>query len=219
VAGDLAWAIVVAAGAGRRFGTTKQFELLEGRSVVSWSVLACRSVCAGVVLVVPGENAGDADLLGLADRVVPGGSTRAESVRAGIAALPAEASFVLVHDAARPLASPELFRRVLVALVEGASAVIPGVPLADTVKRVAVGVVTETLPRDELVAVQTPQGFRTETLRRAHLDEAEATDDAALVERQGVEVRVVPGEPDNLKLTTPADMERAAGLIAKRSTN
>jgi len=221
------WAIVVAGGSGRRFGEPKQFASLAGRPVVSWAVDACRAQCDGVVLVVPEQRAEEQrahDKWG-ADDVVAGGDTRTLSVRHGLVAVPADAELIVVHDAARPLASPELFHAVLDALRdETVDAAIPGVAVHDTIKQVdPAGLVTATLDRDALVAVQTPQAFRAEALRRAHeLDDGRgATDDAALVESSGGAVRVVPGDPRNAKITTPEDLRAAeslvgAGLTAER---
>jgi 2-C-methyl-D-erythritol 4-phosphate cytidylyltransferase len=148
-----------------------------------------------------------------ADRVAIGGPTRAASVRAGLEQLPVDATTVLVHDAARPLATLDLFRRVIDAVADGADAAIPGVPVTDTVKRVAAGAVVETLDRDTLVAVQTPQAFRLDALRRAHAAGGDATDDAALVEAVGGRVVVVPGETANIKLTEGADLAMARALL------
>lgn len=200
------WAIVVAGGDGRRFGAPKQFALLGGRTVLEWSVATARTVAAGVVVVVPSSSLRDPGVLASGDAVVAGGATRAGSVRAGLAAVPARAEVVLVHDAARPLASPALFGAVVEAVRRGASGAIPGVALADTVKRVAGGSVVETLDRDGLVAVQTPQAFRASVLRAAHEGDPEATDDAALLERIGETVEVVSGELTNVKLTRPSDL-------------
>jgi 2-C-methyl-D-erythritol 4-phosphate cytidylyltransferase len=215
------WSIVVAGGSGRRFGQLKQFALLGGRPVLQWAVAACRTCSAGVVLVVP-DSSGGHDPHG-ADVVVTGGATRADSVRRGLAAVPADADVVLVHDAARPLASPDLFVAVIGAVTEGgADGAVPGVPPSDTIKAVdESGRVTDTLDRATLVAVQTPQAFRADVLRRAH-DEAAAgasagaTDDAMLVEALGGTVQVVPGEPGNLKITDPDDLGAAERLLASR---
>jgi 2-C-methyl-D-erythritol 4-phosphate cytidylyltransferase len=199
------WAVVVAAGSGARFGAPKQYERLGDRRVLDWSLAAARSVADGVVLVVAPERAGDPEAA--ADVVVAGGGTRSASVRAGLAAVPEGAAVVVVHDAARPGASPGLFAAVVAAVREGADAAVPGVPVVDTIKRVVDGVV-ETLDRSQLVAVQTPQAFRATALRAAHAGGGEATDDGALVEAAGGRVVIVPGEPDNVKVTTPADLER-----------
>lgn len=203
---DPVWGIVVAAGVGRRFGGAKQFELLGGRPVHEWAVAAARSVVAGVVLVVPAGSETDPDLLAVADRVVAGGETRAESVRAGLAVVPGDAGIVVVHDAARPLASEDLFRAVVGAVVGGAQGAIPGVAVSDTLKRVDGTVVLDTVDRSDLVRVQTPQAFRASTLRQGHASGPELTDDAAVVEALGVVVVVVPGEEANIKITSPADL-------------
>lgn len=201
------WAIVVAAGSGTRFGGPKQYAPLGDRRVLDWSIAAARSVAGGVVLVVaPGYE--HADEPG-ADAVVLGGATRSESVRSGLAAVPADADVILVHDAARPLASPELFRSVVVAVEAGADGVVPGVPVVDTIKRVDGDQVVETLDRASLVAVQTPQGFRAAALRAVHEQGGEGTDDAALIEAAAGRVVVVPGEETNRKLTLPTDLDWA----------
>lgn len=205
------WTIVVAAGSGSRFGRAKQYERLGDRRVLDWALEAARAVSEGVVLVVPPDSAGRREA-GV-EAVVPGGSTRSESVRAGLAAVPGEADVVLVHDAARPLASIGLFEAVLAALAAGADAAIPGVPVANTVKRVKGKKVVGTVDRADLVEVQTPQGFRAAALRAAHAGEPDATDDAALVEAAGGTVVVVPGEPSNLKLTHPHDLAVARVLL------
>lgn len=200
------WGIVVAAGQGQRYGRPKQFERLGGRLVLEWSIESTRAVAVGVVLVLPEERLSDPVLVSLADRVVAGGASRAASVRAGLAAVPEEAEIVLVHDAARPLASPALFRAVLEAVRAGADGAIPGLQPSDTMKRVAHGRVLETLDRDGLVAAQTPQAFRAEVLRAAHRDEPDSTDDAGLLEAIGASVAVVPGDARNVKLTEVEDL-------------
>lgn len=208
------WAVVVAAGAGSRFGGFKQYELLGSRRVVDWAVAAARSVSDGVVLAVP-AGGGARPEAGV-DAVVEGGATRSASVRAGLAALPADADIVVVHDAVRPLASAQLFEAVVSAVRDGAEGAVPGVPLSDTVKQVRLGAVVATLDRDELVAVQTPQAFLAAVLRRAHAGGGEATDDAALVEAAGGQVVVVPGDPENLKITGPDDLVTAEQRLTAR---
>jgi 2-C-methyl-D-erythritol 4-phosphate cytidylyltransferase len=208
------WVVVVAAGGGSRFGGRKQFEDMGGRSMVDWSVGAARTVADGVVLVVPPDVAVAPwpDTHG-ADVLVAGGATRTASVRAGVDAVPAEADVIVVHDGARPLASDVLFRSVVDAVATGADAAIPGLVLSDTVKRVDDdNVVVSTVDRHGLVMVQTPQAFRADLLRSAHGAGGDATDDAGLVEAQGATVRVVPGDPRNLKVTTPADLALARAL-------
>ena len=204
------WAIVVAAGAGARFGTAKQFARLGDVTVLDRAVGVARESCDGVVVVLP---AGKEWPPPEGVRVAVGGATRSASVRAGLVGIPQDADVVVVHDAARPLATRALFARVVAAVRAGADAAIPGVPVADTVKRVRDHVVVETVPRDDLVAVQTPQAFRRGALEAAHATEGVGTDDAALVEAAGGTVVVVEGETRNLKLTTAADLELAWALI------
>jgi 2-C-methyl-D-erythritol 4-phosphate cytidylyltransferase len=196
------WTIVVGGGSGRRFGTPKQYESLGDIRVIDRSVEVAREVSDGVVVVVPAE---DADREG----AVAGGASRSESVRAGLAAVPPEATVVCVHDAARPLATVELYRRAIAAVLGGADAAIPGIAVADTIKVVADGVVQSTPDRASLVAVQTPQAFRASSLRAAHDHGGDATDDAALVEADGGVVVVVDGESTNLKITVPDDLDWA----------
>jgi 2-C-methyl-D-erythritol 4-phosphate cytidylyltransferase len=178
--------------------------VVAGRRVLDWSLDAARAACDGVVLVVaPGLESRPEP----ADAVVAGGTTRSESVRAGVAAVPGDAEVIVVHDAARPAAGRSLFEAVVAAVRDGADAAVPGVPVVDTIKRVDGEAVVETLDRSVLVAVQTPQAFRASVLRGL---DGEATDDAALVEAAGGRVVVVPGDPANLKITSPADLERVA---------
>ena len=202
------WAIVVAGGSGSRYGGLKQFEPLAGRRVVDWSLAAARESCDGVVLVVPAgvEEAG----------AVAGGVTRSDSVRAGLAAVPDDAEVVLVHDAARPLAGPDLFARAIAAVRAGADGVVPVVPVTDTVKRVDGELVVETLDRRTVVAVQTPQAFDARMLRDAHQSGGDATDDAGLVESIGGKVVVVDGDRWNIKLTTPEDLVVMEALLTHR---
>jgi 2-C-methyl-D-erythritol 4-phosphate cytidylyltransferase len=214
------WVVVVAAGGGHRFGGRKQFAEIDGRPLVRWSVEAARSVADGIVLVVPADIAGTDATAGTdgtdtygADVVVAGGSTRTGSVRAGLAAVPGEAEVIVVHDGARPLASADLFRSVVEAVTAGAAAAVPGLALADTVKHVEDDVVVSTVDRRGLVTVQTPQAFRAEVLRGALESGDDATDDAGLVEALGATVRVVNGEPRNLKVTTPDDLDMVRALI------
>jgi 2-C-methyl-D-erythritol 4-phosphate cytidylyltransferase len=201
------WAIVVAAGSGSRFGgdVPKQYVHLAGSRVLDHSLRAMQSWCNDqVVLVVSPDRVDDAEPL--AGVVVAGGSTRSQSVRNGLAVLPDDARYVMVHDAARPLVDSKVVSALIDALLGGAVAAIPGVPVIDTIKRVVDGWVTETVPRDELVAVQTPQAFDVVALRAAHASGAEATDDAALMEMAGHQVAVVPGDASMRKVTTQEDL-------------
>jgi 2-C-methyl-D-erythritol 4-phosphate cytidylyltransferase len=197
---------VVAAGAGDRFGGPKQYATVGGRRAVDWSLAVARAETQGVVLVVAPERT--ADVEPLADRVVAGGATRSASVRAGLAAVPDDATHVLVHDAARPVPLPELWRSVIDALRGGADAVVPAVPVSDTLREVD----GATVDRTRFIAVQTPQGFRADLLRDAHTGSPDATDDAALVEEVGGKVVVVPGSTANVKITTPEDLVLAEQL-------
>ncbi len=208
-------AVVVAGGRGERFGGPKQFTVVHGRTIAAHAVAHARSVAEYVVIVVPDAYDGDGEG---ADLVVTGGATRSASVRAGLAAV-GDVDVVVVHDAARPLATPALFRAVVDALATGAAAAVPGLALIDTVKRVHHGAPTRvlaTLDRDDLVTVQTPQAFDAAVLRRAHEARAEATDDAALIEDLGELVVVVPGERTNVKVTDASDLD-ALGALAGAS--
>jgi 2-C-methyl-D-erythritol 4-phosphate cytidylyltransferase len=205
------WAIIVAGGTGSRFGAPKQFADLAGRPMVAWSLETARQTCHGVVLVVPAGSPGepwDADV------VVSGGASRSQSVRAGLAAVPDEAQIIAVHDAARPLARPALWAAVLDAVAAGADGATPSSPVTDTVKEVGPDGRLLTLDRSRLVAVQTPQAFRAELLRRAHRAGADATDDAALVEAAGGRVVLIDGPPDNVKVTSPTDLILVSALAS-----
>ncbi len=215
------WVIVVAAGSGSRFGRPKQFEFLGDSRVIDRSIAVASSVAAGVVVVTTDDQrAVVAASLDSSIRVVTGGASRSASVRAGLAAVPEDVDIVLVHDAARPLASPGLFARVVRAVEEGADAVVPGVALSDTIKRVDVqprpsgsSTVIETIDRTALVAVQTPQGFNARALRDAHESALDLTDDAGAIEASGGKVKVVVGEPTNIKITHPSDLLIAEALV------
>jgi 2-C-methyl-D-erythritol 4-phosphate cytidylyltransferase len=205
------WAVVVAGGRGSRFGGPKQFADLGGRPVASWSLATARQACDGVVLVVPADAMGGS---WEADVVVAGGPTRSGSVRAGLSAVPETAEVVAVHDAARPLARLPLWKAVIDAVLAGADGAIPAAAVTDTVKQVGADGELVTLDRARLVAVQTPQAFRADVLRQAHLSGAEASDDAALVEAAGGRVVLVDGPADNLKVTSPTDLLVVAALAA-----
>jgi 2-C-methyl-D-erythritol 4-phosphate cytidylyltransferase len=213
-----AWAVVVAAGGGSRFGGYKQFAALGGREVVDWSLEVAKRTCAGVVLVVPTGMVDRYELR--ADRVTAGGPSRTASVAAGLDAVPFDAGVVVVHDAARPLASEGLWRKVIAAVTAGFDAAIPCVAVADTIKQRCDGGRLVTLDRERLVASQTPQAFLAGALRAAHAQARaageEATDDAALVEAMGGKVASVEGETTNLKLTRPIDLQVATALLAAR---
>ena len=210
-------AILVAAGSGSRFGadTPKQFLALAGKPVLRH---AAEALAAAVDLIQPVGEAGpiEAALAGL-DHLptVPGGATRQDSVRAGLEALePHAPDVVLVHDAARPFIPPGTIPALLAAL-EQAPGAIPALPVPDTLKRVEQGVITQTVPRDGLYRAQTPQAFRFPVLLAAHrAGIAGATDDASLLEATGAPVAIVPGAPENIKLTYPEDLSRLERIMA-----
>ncbi|MFV1991472.1 MAG: 2-C-methyl-D-erythritol 2,4-cyclodiphosphate synthase, partial [Acidimicrobiales bacterium] len=209
------WTIVVAAGEGRRFGSAKQFRMLGDRSVVDWAVESAARASDGVVLVLSREQLDSFEVADSpAELVVAGGGTRAASVRAGLDAVPDAVEIICVHDAARPFASQAVFRGTISAVMAGADGAVPGIALVDTVKLLVAGhdstaefaEIERTLERDRLVAVQTPQAFRAQSLRDAHLGAGEGTDDASLVEQQGGRVVSVAGDPANQKITFLEDL-------------
>jgi 2-C-methyl-D-erythritol 4-phosphate cytidylyltransferase len=216
----MAVALLVAAGSGERLGAgrPKAFVVLAGRPMLEWSLAAIRA--AGIEQIVVAVPAGDEAGVALGDDVVvvAGGAARSHSVRAALAAAPP--GDVVVHDAARPLVTPDHFRAALAAL-EHADCAIAAAPVTDTVKEAGPDrLVTATLDRTRLWAIQTPQAFRRGALERAlAVDDAilaEATDDAWLVERAGGSVRVVESTPANLKVTTAFDLRLAEHLLADR---
>ena len=225
----MAVALLVAAGSGERLGAgrPKAFVVLGGRLMIEWSLDALRAAgIEEIVVTAPPEAEIDGDgvvtvggeTIALGARVVAGGATRSASVRAALAAAPP--GDVVVHDAARPLVTPEHFTAALAALA-GADCAIAAAPVTDPVKEAGEDrLVTATLDRSRLWAIQTPQAFRRAALERALAvgDEllAQATDDAWLVERTGGTVRVVESTPANLKVTTPHDLRIAEYLLADR---
>lgn len=185
---------------------------------MDWAVEEATRHSLGVVVVLPADRVAEENF-GSGTISVAGGTTRSDSVRKGLAAVPADATIVCVHDAARPFASETVWHRVIGAIVDGADGAVPGVPVVDTIKEVnTTNVVVSTPRRETLRAVQTPQAFRAATLRRAHGASGEGTDDAALVEKVGGEVVVVEGEAANRKITTPEDLEWAVAHAARLLT-
>jgi 2-C-methyl-D-erythritol 4-phosphate cytidylyltransferase len=218
------WAVLVAAGRGERLGLDqpKAFANLGGDPLLAESLrrLDDSGWVDAIVVVAPAGWEEPAILLaeelgcGKVSACVAGGAERADSVRNGLAEVPEDAVAVLVHDAARPLVSDEVIGRVLAPLSEGWDGVVPGLPIADTLKRVSDdGTVGETVSRDGLWAVQTPQAFPAEVLRRALASHPGATDCAGSVEAAGGRVKVVPGDERLLKVTTADDLAKIASWL------
>jgi 2-C-methyl-D-erythritol 4-phosphate cytidylyltransferase len=218
------WAILVAAGRGERLGLDrpKAFANLGDEPLLAESLRrleACPWIDAMVLVAPPGweEPAillADEEGCGKVRACVAGGAERSDSVRAGLAEAAEDALVILVHDAARPLVTDDVVERVLAPLSEGWDGAVPGLPVGDTLKRVgAEGGVEETISRDGLWAVQTPQAFTADALRRAHAGDSDATDDAGLVEAAGGRVKVVEGDPKLIKVTTTADLDRIASWL------
>jgi 2-C-methyl-D-erythritol 4-phosphate cytidylyltransferase len=183
--------------------------------VLDWSIEAARTVSNSIVLVVADPFADQPEPT--VDAIVVGGPERSDSVRAGLAAVPDDVDIIVVHDAARPLATFALFGEVVMTVREGADGAIPGIRPVDTIKKVdEAGIVRATLDRNSLRAVQTPQAFRATVLRDAHASGERATDDAALVEAVGGKVVVVLGDLQNVKITHEADLAYAAQLVTDR---
>ena len=212
------WAILAAAGRGDRLGLDrpKAFAPLNDRPLIAESLerLDGSAWIEGIVVAAPPEWEEPCILVaeevaaGKVAGTVTGGASRSESVRLALAEVPDDAAIVLVHDAARPLVADELIERLVTALSDGWDGVVPALPVADAVKRVAGEAVTETVDRSGLVTVQTPQAFVAPVLRQAlEGDISGAPDCASLVEARGGRVRVVEGDPRLVKVTTPADLE------------
>ncbi|MCK9877218.1 2-C-methyl-D-erythritol 4-phosphate cytidylyltransferase [Frankia sp. Ag45/Mut15] len=221
--GGPVWTIVLAAGGGTRFGGRKQFFDLGGEPLVAHPVRAAWAASDGIVVVLPGD--GDSDPDGLATPgvlTVPGGASRAESVRAGLATVPRDAAIIVVTDAAHPLASADLYRRVIAEVRAGADAAVPGLPLTEVVKAVRPEpgpggterlVAGASLVRETHRLVQTPHAFRADLLRAVHAGAPEAVEDSAMVTAAGGRIVVVPGEPANIHVTTPDELAMARLLL------
>jgi len=205
--------IIPAGGVGERLGGNipKALVQLGGRTLIEHAVDRMSPIADQIIVAVPaGYEEQVQCLLGSEVMVIAGGATRTESVKISLARVAKNTTFVLVHDAARALASTDLARRIIKELLAGADAVIPGLKVADTIKRVNVdGFVTKSPNRAKLRAVQTPQGFTYETLITAHKSKSPATDDAVLVEELDIPVKVILGEERAMKITTPEDLQRA----------
>ncbi|GLY27152.1 2-C-methyl-D-erythritol 4-phosphate cytidylyltransferase [Kineosporia sp. NBRC 101731] len=209
------WGVVLAGGGGTRFGGLKQFAVLGGQTLLERVVDIAAQSCDGVVVVLPAGHPWS----GPGVRAT-GGSTRAESVRSGLAALPADAEVVCITDAAHPLATSVLYYRVINAVRAGADAALPGLPLTDAVKKIKkvdeeglLGLAGATTPAGGRVSAQMPMAFSLPVLRRAHEQIADAVEDSAMVAAAGGRVVVVQGEPTNVHVTTPAELAVAQALL------
>lgn len=220
--------IIPAAGVGRRMNskTHKPFLKIRGKEIILWTIESFRLPSIREIILV----ANDADMAFIKGRfwkklssagvtdAVPGGKRRQDSVSNGLAALSSRSDIVLVHDAVRPFASSKLINKII-SETKKYSAAIPGIPPTDTIKKINdSGFACETYVRSGLRCIQTPQGFRRDILEKAYSMNGgqDATDDASLVEALGIPVRIVPGETENFKITTPADIALAKQIIASR---
>ena len=215
-------AIIAAAGSGERFGAAipKALIQLGDRTLIEHAVSSISSVADQMIVTAPaGYEKQIQALVGDGITVVTGGATRSESVRIGLSKVSSNAEYVLIHDAARALASPALAQSVVAALKSGDVAVIPGLAQTDTVKVVnADGLVTATPDRTSMRKIQTPQGFTYGVINQAHAASGEATDDAALVESLGKPVRVIAGEERALKITTASDLATALQFLGQSTS-
>ena len=208
------WGIVLAAGEGRRLGCRKQFECAAGRRLVDYAVDVIRETCDGVTVVLP-ESRWDGPPV---DAAVLGGATRAASVRSGLEVVPADVEYVVMHDAAHPLASTALVRTLLARLSEGFDAVAPIRPLTDPLKRVVDGHIVSTVPRDGVWTIQSPTAFRAETLRAAYAEASNDTpEDLILIEKHGGRIGTVAGDARNVHVTTMTDLDIVRRLIESRA--
>ncbi len=214
-------AIIVAAGEGKRFGSSKQFALLKGKSVLDWCLekFEANKSVAEIILVLRDENL-RGKYLGRYHKIVAvarGGERRQDSVLSGLRRIdPEKADIVLVHDGVRPLVGQDLINRVIAAAQEKGAAV-PAIPVEETIKLIEKQEVRQTLDREKLFRIQTPQGFTYGILKlaldKAREDNFYGTDEASLVERTGKRVAIVAGEPKNIKITTREDLKIAEALF------
>lgn len=213
------WTVLVAAGEGQRFGSKKQLAELAGKPVLLHSAVAASSVSDGIVVVTSGEDIEfvKSCLKNIVHvyEVAQGGSTRSESVRRGLEKVPDDSEIVIVHDGVRPLASQELFELVVGKVKDGAEAVVPVVPIADSLRSIN----GKQISRDEVVAVQTPQAFTASLLRKAYLNNEDATDDSSLVESAGGTIDFVDGDVSNLKITVSSDLLIAEQFLIAKNSN
>ena len=213
------WTVLVAAGEGLRFGSKKQLAELAGMPVLLHSTLNASSVSDGIVVVT---SADDIDFvrsclksIDQVHEIVEGGATRSESVSCGLEKVPHDSEIVIVHDAVRPLASQDLFELVVDKVRNGAEAVVPVVPIADSLRSID----GKQINRDEVLIVQTPQAFNASLLRKAYSSYKEATDDSSLVELAGGIIDFVDGDVSNLKITVKSDLLIVEQFLIAKKTN
>lgn len=209
------WAVLLAAGRSARLGRPKQFLDIGGERAVDRVVRTAAAVVDGIVLVLPPGIAWDGVPV---DAVAAGGATRAGSVRAGLALVPPDATTVVIHDAAHPLATPALFAAVVERVAAGADAAVCVLPMTEVVGRVSGGAVVDVLAKHDQVVEQSPAAFRAEVLRAAHAAAADAIEDVGEVLRLGARVVTVPGDPVNIHVTTRREWQMAVALAALTET-
>jgi 2-C-methyl-D-erythritol 4-phosphate cytidylyltransferase len=217
--GEFFSAIIPAAGSGDRLGASipKALVVINGKTLIQRSVESLFPHVDEIIIAAPKDF--ELEISGLFSgsdkvKVISGGAARSKSVAAALSQVNENADFILVHDAARCFATQAQTMRVINALLEGDHAVVPGIEVIDTIKVIDSNNFAESTPlRSSLRAIQTPQGFSARILHRAHQSGNDATDDAALVEALGIPVRVVAGEPNAHKITTPEDLEWANRLV------
>ena len=209
--GGEVWAIVLAAGRGVRFGGLKQLAMAGGERLVDRAVRTATATCDGVVVVLPAGLVWDGPVV---DRQVSGGASRADSVRAGLAAVPPVAAIVVVADAAHPLASAELHRHLIDAVRAGADGAVATTPMLEIVQVVEQGRVVATMPKEGTRITQMPQAFRAEALRVVHRGDPDAVDDSTLLVARGAVVVPVDGEPWNLHVSTAAELDVVGRLAS-----
>ena len=207
------WAILLAAGAGTRFGAPKQFLPVGGHRLVDLALEGAARACDAVVIVLPPGRAWDGVDVAA---TVAGGPSRAASVRAGLAAVPPSAAIVVIHDAAHPLAGEGLYRAVIGAVRQGALAAAPALPVTESLARVRGDDAVAAVPKGDIAIFQTPNAFRAAVLRAHQREGVEVSDEVTLLLDAGIPVHLVPGDPRNLHVTVPEELAMVARLAAGR---
>lgn len=204
------WGVVYAAGSGRRFGGYKQFEKIGDEPLVHRCVRVLRSICQGIVVVLPADHHWSGPPV---EHAVPGGATNPESVRAGVNAVPSSAAYIVMHSPSHPLASVRLARSVLDRARDDVDGACPVSPIHDVIKRIGDDqIIVGTVPKVGLAITQMPMAFRAAVVRRALAIDVEGSDVQTIVERHGGRIAAVPGEPTNLHVTTRDELEMARHL-------